>query len=151
MAGQPSPEMEHFAQRFAAIVMESARQESARQSKEIRDHVDSAIGALEQRLQRQIESVRRELAEQIDEVKGTLKEHGTALTENAASHAALDECLRSGEARFADLDARLKAVEAGVVDTKITVATVIGGAVKIAIPSTLAGATAAAVVKMLGG
>jgi len=151
MADQPSAEMEHFAQRFAAIVMEAARQESARQSKEIGDHVDATIGALEIRIEMRLEALHREIAGRIQEVQVVLEKHGDGLAKNADAHARIEERLKQGDETLKDLKERLKRVETVTVDNRITLASLIGGATKIAIPSTIGGATAAAIMKMLGG
>jgi chromosome segregation ATPase len=151
MGELPSPEMEALAQRCTALVSESARLESQRVLRELRDHMDTKLDDLSDRLQRQIERVRAELREEITAVRTTQETQGKTLSDHGEAIGRIEERLENGDKKFDELNTRLDEMEGEVKTKRTPLLKYAGAAGKYAAGPTLAGAIGAAVVTLLGG
>jgi chromosome segregation ATPase len=149
--GAVSPQFDAFARHLAGLIQETSRQENERMFMRLRDHFDRRMDELQERIDRKIEHLREEIRGEIEKVKsvqemqsGKLQRHGEAL-------ARVEQRLEHGDARFQEVDARLKAVETAGQDNRVTLAGLAASIGRIAIPSAVSGATVVGILKMLGG
>jgi hypothetical protein len=146
-----TPEMEALVARFANVVAESARIENGVMARELRNHFDKKFDEMYDYLDHKIEALRRELGDQIKEVRDEQDSQAEKLSEHGEILARNEVRMIAGDRKFDDHDCRLKELEGKETDNRVGLAKVIAGAGKIAIGPMVSAAVGAAVCMLLQG
>ena len=117
-----SPEMRAFAQELARMVQEATCAEHRRSLAAFRDHLDNRLDDMADKIERKLEAIKRELHEEIKEVRAEQDKQAVTLGEHGRQLTGMSVRLANGDKRFSELDTRLQKVEGSDTKSKITMA-----------------------------